>query len=128
MLGLMYYNGEGVEQDYTEAVNWFRKADHIVAWMQADLMYYHGEGVEQDRAEARKWIEKSAETANAELPYQLGVMFRDGDRVEQDYVEAHRWFNLAAEQRHQNACEARDRIEKQMTPAQLAEAQRRAPE
>ena len=25
-LGACYYNGEGVEQNYTEAVKWFRKA------------------------------------------------------------------------------------------------------
>ena len=47
-LGLMYHNGQGVSQDYTEAVKWFRLA---VLWGRANaqynlgFMYANGQGV-----------------------------------------------------------------------------------
>jgi TPR repeat protein len=46
----------------------------------------------------------------------------------QDYVEAHKWFNLAADRGILNAAGNRDWLAKKMTPAQIAEAQRRARE
>ena len=50
-LGKAYENGEGVEQNYAKAVNWYRKAAY-----QGDAngqialanMYYNGHGVQQD--------------------------------------------------------------------------------
>ena len=47
-LGLMYVNGQGVSQDYAEAVMWYRKAaEHGVALAQNNLgiMYRKGQGV-----------------------------------------------------------------------------------
>jgi uncharacterized protein len=47
-LGAMYANGQGVPQDYAEAVSWFRKAaDQGVAAGQYNLgvMYRDGQGV-----------------------------------------------------------------------------------
>ena len=47
-LGLAYYKGEGVPEDYVEALKWLRKAaDQGDAMAQANLgrAYYLGEGV-----------------------------------------------------------------------------------
>lgn len=38
-------------------------------------------------------------------------------------MEAYRWWNLAAAQGYEPAKEARDRIERTMTPEQIAEGQ-----
>jgi uncharacterized protein len=54
----MYAQGLGVEQDYAEAVKWYRKAaDQGVTAAQSNLglMYAQGLGVAQDYAEAVKW-------------------------------------------------------------------------
>ena len=54
-LGSMYYRGEGVPEDYTEALRWYRKAaEQGYARAQYDLgcMYYLGKGVPQDYAQA----------------------------------------------------------------------------
>ncbi|MFH1029213.1 MAG: trypsin-like peptidase domain-containing protein [Pseudomonadota bacterium] len=58
----------------------------------------------------------------------LGVHYYKGLGVPQDYVEAHMWWNLAASQGQENARSNRDLVAKEMTPAQLAEAQKRARE
>ncbi len=53
-------------------------------------------------------------------------MSRKGHGVPQDYVQAHMWFNLTAARGDKLAKENRDIVAKQITPAQIAEAQRLA--
>jgi TPR repeat protein len=53
----------------------------------------------------------------------LGVMYFIGHGVPQDFVRAHMWLNLSAAQGYQEAVKWRDLVEKDMTPAQIAEAQ-----
>ena len=64
----MYYFGQGVSQDYREALKWFRLAARQgIAEAQAilGLMYDCGEGVPQDYKEAMKWYRFAAERGNA---------------------------------------------------------------
>ena len=47
----MYSEGRGVEQDYEEAVKWYRKAaeaEHAQAQAILGFIYFKGQGVEQD--------------------------------------------------------------------------------
>ena len=63
-LGNAYYNGNGVPQDYKEAVKWYTKsAEQGFADAQCNLAscYEKGEGVSQDIEEAVKWWKKAAE-------------------------------------------------------------------
>lgn len=55
-------------------------------------------------------------------------MYGKGQGVPQDNVYAHMWFNLVAALGYEPAIKNRDAIEKIMTPAQPAEAQRMARE
>ena len=55
-------------------------------------------------------------------------MYKDGMGVRQNYVHAHAWFNVASANGVEEATELRAGIEKKMTPAQLAEAQKLAAE
>ncbi len=92
---------------------------------------YKGRGVPQDYAEAVKWYRKAAEQGNAGAQFNLGVMYDNGQGVPQDYVQAHMWYNLSAAgsppgEDRDSAAEYRDSVAKLMTPAQIAEAQRRA--
>jgi hypothetical protein len=48
--------------------------------------------------------------------------------VPQDYALAHMWYNLTAASGWQLAARSRERVAKQMTPAQIAEAQKLARE
>ncbi len=62
----------------------------------------------------------------------LGLMYQDGQGVPQDYVEAHMWLNLATAQSsgedRDRYMKTRDTLAEEMTPEQIAEAQRRARE
>ncbi|MEY4635371.1 MAG: hypothetical protein RJA55_1169, partial [Acidobacteriota bacterium] len=96
-LGASYYIGQGVPQDYAQAVAWYRKAaDQGDADSQYNLgvMYRNGQGVPQDYVESHKWRNLAASRASAE--------------------------------NQKRYAEGRDAVATQMTPAQLAEAQQRA--
>ncbi len=58
----------------------------------------------------------------------LSAMYYQGKGVPQDYVLAHKWINLAAAQGHKAARKLRDGLSRDMTPAQISEAQRLARE
>ena len=93
-LGLMYDNGQGVPQDYKEAVKWWKKsAEQGDAEAQYNLgvMYDLGQGVPQDDKEALKWYRKSAEQGDASAQNNLGWMYANGLGVPQDYKEAVKW-------------------------------------
>ena len=106
-LGIAYYNGEVVEQDYKEAYKWFRTVEstnHWSEWARENSgymlgeMFYHGHGVKQDYSEAMKWYRKYAEKGDVTSQSKLGYMYYNGEGVAQDYMEAFKWFILAAEE------------------------------
>ena len=128
--------GQGVPQDYAEAVQWYRKAaEQGVAKAQFNLglMYDNGLGVTQDYARAGKWYRKAAEQGYATAQFNLGLMYENGEGVPQDYVHAHMWYDLVASrfppgEHRDRAVNNRDIIAKRMTPAQISKAQKMARE
>ena len=100
-LGMMYDEGQGMAQDYAEAMKWFRKAAEqgdVSAQIYLGLMYSGGLGVAKDYAETVKWYRKAAEQGDANAQGILGAMYSAGLGVAQDYAEAMKWYRKAAEQ------------------------------
>jgi TPR repeat protein len=138
LLGLLYYRGQGVEQDFAAAGTWFRKAadqDDAPAQFYLGVMFSKGEGVPQDKAQATKWFHSAADLGDAQAQYNLGLSYTNGDGDEPDNVRAHMWFNLAAAHfppsdtsDRNTAAKERDLVAAKMTPQQIAEALRLARE
>ena len=87
-LGYMYYKGERVSQDYTEALKWFRRAaEQNFADAQYNLgyMYYNGKGVTQDFSKALEWYQRAADQGDAGAQYNLGYMYYNGKGIPQDF-------------------------------------------
>ena len=127
----MYARGQGVPQDDTKAVKWFRKAaeqGHAGAQFNLGKSYALGQGAPQDDTKAVRWYRQAAEQGHVSGQNSLGIMYAKGLGVTQDYVAAHKWFNLSAALGHQKASENRDKVAAMMTPAQIGEAQRLAKE
>jgi hypothetical protein len=100
-LGTMYYYGEGVSRDYSEALRWFRRAaDRGAARAQYDvgLMYDLGKGVPQDNAEELRWYRKAADQGEANAECSLGSMTYHGRGVQQDAAVAAHLYRRAADQ------------------------------
>ena len=101
--------GFGVEQDFAEALNWFRLAasqNHMRAQYNLGFMYDNGQGVSQDYTEAARWYQKAAEQGHVNAQNNLGVLYAHGQGVKQDPAEAVRWYRKAAEQGQVNAVAA----------------------
>ncbi|WP_304666925.1 tetratricopeptide repeat protein, partial [Neisseria bergeri] len=68
--------GQGVRQDYAQAVQWYRKAaeqGYAGAQVNLGLMYEQGQGVRQDYAQAVQWYRKAAEQGYAGAQVNLGL-------------------------------------------------------
>ena len=137
-LGTKYRDGQGVVQDFVEAMKWFRLAadqGYAEAQYNLALMYDAGKGVAKDYAQAVKWFRLAADQGFPDAQNNLGVRYDNGRGVTRDYVQAHKWFDLAAsgfpasdKENRDRAVKNRDIVAAKMTPAQIAEAQRLARE
>ena len=100
-LGDIYYYGQGVTQDYSEALHWYHKAadqGDTRALYEIGYMYDLGQGVPQDYTEALRWYRKVADQGYAKAQCGIGAMYYDGRGVPQDRAEAARWYRKAADQ------------------------------
>jgi TPR repeat protein len=84
--------------------------------------------VARNNAEAIRWYRKAADQGDASAENSLGAMYVRGRGVGRDFALAHMWFSLAAANGMDMAANARDHLESQMTPNQIAEAKRLARE
>lgn len=105
-LARLYYQGEGVPQNYAEAFDWYRKAadrGSAKAQYRVGFMYDWGKGVQQDYTQAVSWSRKAADQGYANAQYVLGWNYYYGKGVPQDYCEAARWYRKAADQGYAEA-------------------------
>jgi TPR repeat protein len=108
-LGMMYEQGQGVEQNYAEAANWYRKAaEQGLALAQCNLgfLYAKGNGVEQNTVEAAKLHRQAAEQGCAPAQFMVGWLYA----AAKNNAEAEKWYRKAAEQGNIAAQKELDRI------------------
>jgi TPR repeat protein len=75
----MYKKGKGVQQNYTEALKWYRKAadqGHARSQYNLGVMYANGEGVQRNYTEAVKWYQKAADQGHVEAQSKLEGIYR----------------------------------------------------
>jgi hypothetical protein len=126
-MGLRYADGEGVPQNYHDAMTWFAKASdagNAKAQWKLALGYLKGIGVPRDERQAMVWLKRAANNGDTRAQRVLSKMYLSGRDVPRDYVRAYTWANIAAE------LEGNDRgqlqtIRSRMTPIQIADAERR---
>ena len=100
--GNRYYRGDGVKQDYAEAVKWYRKSaeqGYAIAQRNLGNMYYNGYGVKQDYAEALRWYHRALEemekngymahtTTGLRLQCDIAYMYENGYGTKKDIHKA----------------------------------------
>jgi hypothetical protein len=130
-LGVLYRKGRGMPQDDVHARQWYEKAaaqGQAKAQYNLGTLYLNGEGVPKNNQQALRWFRLAADQGEALAQTKIAIMYDEGQGVPQDFVQAHKWYNLAATNGDKPAAELRDALAKQMTPAQIAEAQKLARE
>jgi TPR repeat protein len=91
-------------------------------------LYFNGEGVPKDYQQALRWFRLAADQGEALAQTKIAIMYDDGQGVAHDIVQAYKWYSLAATNGDKPAAELRNTIANQMTPAQIAKAQKLAGE
>jgi TPR repeat protein len=130
-LGTRYEQGIGVLQSYPEAVRWYRLAamhDYPDALYKLCEMSERGQGLPQDYQEALRWCGLAADHGHGRAMFMLGRLYHTGHGVPLDVVRAHMWYNLATANGYDEGKRWRDRIADEMSPSQIAEAQKLARE
>jgi TPR repeat protein len=97
----MYTSGDGVPQDYAEAVRWYRLAAEqgsAVAQSHLGFMYAVGDGVPKDLVYSYMWLDLSAAHGNARARSGQGVIMEqmsreqiaEAQRLSRKWIEEHR--------------------------------------
>lgn len=103
---LRYYDGDGVDQDFTKALEYFQiAADQGDGFAQAMVgkCHYEGTVVDQDFTEAVKYFQYSAMSGNVDGWNSLGACYYEGKGVMQSYKLAFKCFQEAAKQNDPDA-------------------------
>ena len=125
-LGVMFYEGAVVEQNYKEAVKWHRLAaeqGHAGSINNLGVCYGQGKGLIVNYKEAARLYEQSARKGYALGMMNIAQMYESGVGVEEDKIYAYMWFDLANEAGHSSAKDKREELSEKMTIQELHFAQ-----
>ena len=101
-LAFMYFNGDGVIQNYKKALDWYQQSAEqgfaLAQYFLGYLYYRELRRVPKNYEKALNWLGKAAEQRFALAQYELGAMYYNGDGVTQNYEKALDLFQQAARQ------------------------------
>ncbi len=99
-LGVLFFDGLGVDQDDDLAARWFARAaeaGNVEAQFNLGRMYFSGRGLGQNIEQARQWYERASDGGHAEASYNLGTLYASGALERNPLLAFHR-FDLAVAQ------------------------------
>ena len=100
MLGMMYFKGDGADQDLNKALGlWHKAADeeHPAAMGLLGRAYMEGKmGFEKNAASGLALLEKAANGGNTPSSVYLGNIYAKGQGVARDMERAMKWYEQAA--------------------------------
>jgi len=130
-LGTLYDEGKGVPKNKAEALKLYHLAaerGNDGAQFSVGVLHFAGVAVPENRAEAAKWFRRAADQGHTGAQVYLALSYATGLGVPKDNVQAYMWLTLAAARGDPDAIGNRNRVARQMNPAQIAEAQKLARE
>lgn len=97
-IGYAYFNGEGIQRDYTSAAMWFKRAakqNFAKAQYNLAYCYMNGRGVPRDYDKAFDYLKLSAENNYKRAQLTLADCYTKGVLVEQNDVLGKEWKEKA---------------------------------
>lgn len=126
-LAILYFTGQGVDQDLAKAFHWTEAAarqGHVNAQFNLGSLYMSGQGVEQNTEEGVAWFSRAGKAGHADAAFALASLYEEGDSVARDRVSAHAWANQAVYNEHGEAEDLLHQIEERLSADQLSQARR----
>jgi TPR repeat protein len=99
LLGVAYYQGDGVPQDYTKSFEWIHRSaeeGNVAAQGYLGGLYRSGLGTPPDIDEALRWYRTAAEGGDPMSQYFTGVAHDFGARADLDPKQAAAWYAKAS--------------------------------
>ena len=126
-LGIMYYIGNSVPQNYQKAAEWYTKAaekgNAQAQWLLGSS-YRSGIGVPQDYQKSLEWYAKAAEKGNARAQFELSIMYSSSDIAAHNYKKALIHCILAKTLGLANVDGLIETCKEHLTPTQIQDSQR----
>jgi TPR repeat protein len=115
VLGFIYLNGDGVEQNSSLAIKFYEKSCDMNASTCGSLgkMYHDGYGVGQDYLKAVEFYEKSCEGKNAYNCNDLAILYKYGIGIAKNRTKALEYYEKACSLEHQEACKNYEKLKKE---------------
>jgi putative methionine-R-sulfoxide reductase with GAF domain len=126
-MALRYADGEGVPQNYQDAMAWFAKAaanGNDNAQWKLGLGYMKGIGVPHDERKAVVWFKRAANQGDIRAQNALSDAYLNGRGIPRDYVRAYTWAGIAAGLQGKDS-DRLSLIGSRMTAVQIVDAHRR---
>jgi len=98
-LGVAYYNGEGVAQNYEKAIEWWQKAAQqkdILAQYCLGVAYMEGLGVATNNEKAREQFQQIINQLKEEFSYPKMFFDKDSDKIPNYPGDIRQWISLVA--------------------------------
>ena len=122
-----YSSGEGVPKDEAKAFEWIQQAaeqGYALDQKYIGQMYATGKGVPRNAVKAFEWFQKAAIQGDKDTQGFVSRAYFLGEGVSKDNVLAYAWLNVLASHGDAGAANMRAIVERRMTSAEIAEAQR----
>ena len=90
-LGLCYFFGRGVKQDYKKAFRWYKMgalAGHPTAQFNLGGLFYEGHGVRKNYQNAASWYLRAAQQRHELALIKLANMYQKGEGLTQNHKRA----------------------------------------
>lgn len=106
IIGTLYLDGNGVEQNYYEAVEWLQKSvnqGNTKGLYPLGWCNQFGKGKEIDKREALRLYKMAVEDPNiindykSSAQFQIGRLYQEGDGIKQDFNKALYWYKQSAQ-------------------------------
>ena len=128
MMGMIYYHGYGISQNYERAFRFLQKAasQYDEAQYQLALRYMNAEGTPRNYKKAVDNLVKAANQGYIPAMVWLGDILAQGTSYPKNEYESYIWYNIASVYDPTSVASKRDRLEKKLKIEEVMQAQNAA--
>jgi len=107
-IGLMNYDAQGIDKNYTKASKFFEKSCHLKHNDSCSIvgtMYYEGtDSIEKNHTKALKYYKKSCDLEDGSGCYLVADMYKRGIDIQKDYIDAAKYYKKSCDLKFTQSC------------------------